>query len=108
MGRSVRAHVWKQIDQSGAITIIWARGDHSLDQGSSNESNEKYLNSKYLSKVVLFADRVNGRYEQKRGTALWFSAFERAHLLSWGRLGEGRLGTGWESRVWVFNMFLTI
>lgn len=108
MGRSVRAHVWKQIDQSGAITIIWARGDHRLDQSSSNESNEKYLNSKYLSKVASFADRVNEGHEKKRGTALWFSAFGGAHLMSWGRLWEGRLGIGGESRVWVLNTFLTI
>lgn len=106
MGRSVRTHVWKQIDQSWSIPVIWTRSDHSLDQSSRNKSNEKYLNSKCLPKVASLADRENEGYEKKRNSPVVFSMcpYGRdpsigAHLLSWGRLKEGRLGNGGESRV---------
>ena len=72
MGRTVREHTWKQIDQSGDLTIVLARGNGRLDQSSSNRGDEKYLNSKYLSRVVSFAGGVNVGYERKRGTALRF------------------------------------
>lgn len=52
MGRTERGHTWKHIDQSGDLTIVLARGNGRLDQSGSNRGDEKYLNSKYLSRVV--------------------------------------------------------
>lgn len=51
-GRTVRGHTWKQMDRSGALPIVLARGNGRLDQHSSDGGDEKYLNSKYLSKMV--------------------------------------------------------
>lgn len=45
MRRTVRGQAWKQIDQSGALTTIWARGDGRLDQNSSDGGDEKSLKS---------------------------------------------------------------
>lgn len=72
VGRPGRGHAWKQTDQSEAITMVRAGGNGGLYQSSSNVSDKKYLNSKSLSKLVRFIDRVNAGYERERETALQF------------------------------------
>lgn len=97
MGRSVRTHVWKQIDQSWSIPIIWTRSDHSLDQSSRNKSNEKYLNSKCLPKVASLADRDNEGYEKKEEQPFGFQyvpLYGRGTFTELGKI-EGRETWDW-------------